>query len=82
MTDIDWREHIYVHPERLAGKPVVKGTRLSVEFLLDLLAAGWSTEQILENYPTLTVDGLRAAFAFAADLVQDEAFFALPARQG
>jgi uncharacterized protein (DUF433 family) len=79
MTDLNWRDYIHVDPGILAGKPVVRGTRLSVDFLLSLLAAGWSVDDILANYPTLTHDGLRAVFAFAADLVHDESFFAVPA---
>ena len=64
---MDWREHIGSDPDILAGKPVVKGTRLAVEFLLGLLGAGWTQDQILANYPTLTPEGLRAVFAFAAE---------------
>ena len=50
---MDWREKITVDPEVAAGKPVIKGTRLTVDFILDLLAAGWTYEEILENYPQL-----------------------------
>ncbi|MGJ3244493.1 MAG: DUF433 domain-containing protein [Elainellaceae cyanobacterium] len=62
-----WQNHIHSDPNILLGKPVVKGTRLSVEFLLGLFAAGWNEDQILENYPTLTPESLRAVFAFAAE---------------
>lgn len=58
--DIDWRRYIHSDPEVLLGKPAVKGTRLSVEFILGLFAEGWTEQQVLENYPTLTVEGLRA----------------------
>ena len=73
----DWREHIYSDPEILSGKPVVKGTRLSVDFLLELFANGWSEEQVLESYPNLTRDSLRAVFAFAAESTRDERAFEL-----
>ena len=53
---MDWRQHIHCNPSILVGKPVVKGTRLSVEFLLGLFAAGWTEQQMLENYPTLLKD--------------------------
>jgi len=53
---------------------------LSVEFLLDLFAAGWTEQQVLENYPTLTSDALRAVFAFAAESVQHEALYSVPAQ--
>jgi uncharacterized protein (DUF433 family) len=56
-------DHIHSDPAILCGKPVVRGTRLSVEFLLELVALGWSERQILDSYPHLTPDGLRAALA-------------------
>ncbi len=63
---MDWRRQIHADPNILWGKPVVKGTRLSVEFILGLFAAGWNERQVLDNYPTLTPEALRAVFAFAA----------------
>jgi uncharacterized protein (DUF433 family) len=69
---MDWRERIHSNPKVLGGKPVVRGTRLSVEFLLDLFADGWTEEMILDNYPRLTKDDLRAVFAFAADSARDQ----------
>jgi len=74
---MNWREYIHSDAEVLLGKPVVKGTRLSVEFLLGVLAAGWTEEQILDNYPTLTPQSLRAVFAFAAGCMREEALFVL-----
>jgi uncharacterized protein (DUF433 family) len=70
-----WREYIHSDPEILGGKPVVHGTRLAVEFLLGLLAQGWTPEQLLDNYPHLTQEGLRAVFAFASEALQDETFY-------
>ncbi len=55
------QERIEVNPAILVGKPVIKGTRLAVEFLLELMAEGWSTDEILRNYPQLTVDDLWAS---------------------
>lgn len=66
-STVDWRRHIHSDPEILVGKPVVKGTRLAVEFILRLYAAGWTEQQVLASYPTLTPEVLRAVFAFAAD---------------
>ena len=57
---MSWREYIHSDPSVLAGKPVIRGTRLSVEFLLDLLSEGWTGQQILENYPQLSQEALRA----------------------
>lgn len=76
---MDWRQHIHSDPDVLLGKPVVKGTRLAVEFILRLFAAGWTEKQILENYPTLTPEALRAVFAFAAECMREEAMYLLPA---
>jgi uncharacterized protein (DUF433 family) len=74
----DWREHIHSDPGILVGKPVVKGTRLSVDFLLGLFAAGWTQEQVLENYPSLSRESLQAVFAFAAECMRDEGLFMVP----
>jgi len=76
---MDWRQFIHSDPNILVGKPVVKGTRLAVDFLLNLYGAGWTEQQILENYPTLTPEALRAIHAFAAESVQDEKIYALAA---
>ena len=72
---MSWQDYIHSDPEVLLGKPVVKGTRLAVEFLFGLLAAGWSQDQILENYPSLSPEALRAVFAFAAEAMQEEAIY-------
>ena len=79
MPDIDWRNLIHSDPEILLGKPVVKGTRLSVEFILGLFSEGWTEQQILENYPTLTKESLRAVFAFATECMREESLYAIPA---
>lgn len=67
--ELDWREHIHSNPKILSGKPVLRGTRISVELLLDLFAAGWTEDDVLESYPHLTRVGVRAAFAYASDSV-------------
>lgn len=76
--DIDWRKYIHSDPEVLLGKPVVKGTRLSVEFILGLFAEGWTEKQVLENYPALTAESLRAVFAFAAECMKEESLYSIP----
>jgi uncharacterized protein (DUF433 family) len=76
---MDWKKYIHSDPEILMGKPVVKGTRLAVDFLMGLFAAGWTEQLILENYPTLNVEALRAVFAYAADCLRDESLFLVPA---
>jgi uncharacterized protein (DUF433 family) len=78
MADIDWRKFIHSDSDILLGKPVVKGTRLSVEFILGLFAEGWTEQQVIENYPTLTKESLRAVFAFATDCMREELLYSLP----
>lgn len=72
-----WKERIVIDPQILAGKAVVRGTRLSVEFLIDLLAEGWPEDQILRNYPGLTVEDLRACFRYASAMLHAERVFPL-----
>ena len=76
---MDWRERIILDPKILAGKPVIRGTRLSVEFVLSLLAAGWTEQQLLANYPCLTDADIRACFAYATEALGEERVYPLPA---
>lgn len=78
MVTINWRDYIISDPAVLAGKPILKGTRLSVEFVLDLLAAGWEQHALHENYPNLTGERIRAVLAYAADTFREERFYLLP----
>ena len=64
---MDLRERIVSDPEFLLGKPRVKGTRISVAFVLYMLANGWSEADILENYPNLKVDDVRACCLYASE---------------
>jgi uncharacterized protein (DUF433 family) len=73
-----WQDYIHVDPQVLVGKPVVKNTRLSVDFILGLYSEGWTEKQILENYPTLTPESLKAVFSFATECLREEAFYPLP----
>jgi uncharacterized protein (DUF433 family) len=72
-----WQERIVVDPAILVGKPVIKGTRLAVEFLLDLMAEGWTVDQIVDNYPHLTVADLQAALHYAAESLKRERVYPL-----
>ena len=74
---MDWRGHITIEPGILAGKPIVKGTRISVELVIDLLAAGWTPEQVLDSYPTLRADDIRACLAYASEILHGEKVFPL-----
>jgi uncharacterized protein (DUF433 family) len=57
------------NPEVLVGKPVVRGTRLSVEWIIGLLADGWTNGKILENYPRLSAEDIQACLAYAHDIL-------------
>lgn len=72
-----WKDFIMSDKAVLLGKPCIKGTRLSVEFILKLLANGWSEEQILKNYPRLTKAALNAVFAYVLECMQDGLLFPL-----
>ncbi len=69
---MDWQERITVDPQVLVGKPVVKGTRLAVAFIVDLLAQGWPEGELLRNYPGLEPEDIRACLAYAAALLSEE----------
>jgi len=75
-----WTDHIGADPAILGGKPVVKGTRLAVDFILGLLAEGWTRDQLLASYPQLTDQALQAVFAYAAEVLHDHIL--LPVRPG
>jgi uncharacterized protein (DUF433 family) len=72
---MDWRGKIVSDKNVLAGKPVVKGTRLSVEFLLGLFANGWNETDVLKNYPSLKKEDIQAVFAFAQDGLKEGLIF-------
>jgi uncharacterized protein (DUF433 family) len=72
---MNWKAHIHSDPKILLGKPVIKGTRLSVEFVLGLFSEGWTEQQIIENYPTLNAESIQAVFAFAAECLKEDVFY-------
>ena len=72
-------ERIDIDPAVLCGKPVIRGTRLAVEFVVGLLAKGWSVEQVLDNYPGVAREDVRACLEYASELLQSERVFPVPA---
>jgi uncharacterized protein (DUF433 family) len=66
-----WPERVTIDPEILAGKPVIRGTRIAVELVLELLAAGQSEADILDNYPSLTREDILACLAYASYLAHE-----------
>jgi len=64
-----------VNPKILGGKPVVRGTRIPVYLILELLSAGYDFKRIMEAYPTLTEEDIKAAVEYAAKIVKNEEAF-------
>ena len=60
-----WEGRIVASPDVLVGKPVIRGTRLAVEYIVELLADGWTQQQVLDNYPNLTAEDIRPCLAYA-----------------
>ena len=67
----DWKGRIVATPGTLFGKPRVNGTRIGVEFVVDLMSSGWSQSEILEEYPHVTREDLQAVFAFMRDCIKE-----------
>jgi uncharacterized protein (DUF433 family) len=72
-------ERIVVDPEILSGKPVIRGTRLAVELILELLAAGQAESELLANYPGLTREDILACLAYASYLAHEYRGYPIPA---
>lgn len=72
-------ERIVVDPEVLVGKPVIRGTRMAVEFILELLAAGQSESDLLANYPGLTREDILACLSYASYLAHEYKAYPIPA---
>lgn len=66
-----WQDHIVSDKDILIGKPAIKGTRISVEHIIGLLAQGWTEQEILENHPRLTKESLQAVFIYVQDCWTD-----------
>jgi uncharacterized protein (DUF433 family) len=75
---MNWQKHIISDKDILLGKPCIKGTRISVELVLELLASGWTESQLLESYPVLTTDDIKAIFGYLKDCLEQEFYFPLP----
>ena len=78
---MEWRDRIVSDPDILAGKPVIKNTRISVELILGWLANEWTHEQILKSYPSITREDIPAALAFATERLHEESHILLPMQQ-
>jgi uncharacterized protein (DUF433 family) len=72
-------ERIAIDPKVMVGKPVIRGTRLTVEYILELLAHGTAMDEILEEYPGLVKDDIYACILFASKTLQDASFIPIEA---
>lgn len=75
---MDWKKHIVSDEKILLGKPIIKGTRISVELILELFSNGWDESMILESYPNLKKEHIKSVFMFLRDCIEHEHFFSLP----
>jgi uncharacterized protein (DUF433 family) len=71
-------DRIVADPNVLSGKPIIRGTRLAVEFVVDLLAQGWSVEQVLDNYPGLKHEDVRSCLEYASEVLRSERVYPVP----
>ncbi len=68
----NWQEHISIDPQACHGKPCIKNTRIMISVILDNLADGLTFEEIVKDYPPLTLEDVKAAIAYAAQLTREE----------
>ena len=74
---MNWKDRITVDPAILVGKPIIKGTRISVELIMDRFSDGWTMEDILASYPHIKRDDVLAALSFATEIFREERFVAV-----
>ncbi|MBI4136108.1 MAG: DUF433 domain-containing protein [Candidatus Vogelbacteria bacterium] len=77
---MNYRPYIEINPKKLAGKPIIKGTRIAVELVLRLLAQGATAEEIIRTYPHLTRVQIRACLAYATEVIGEQRILPLTGR--
>jgi uncharacterized protein (DUF433 family) len=75
---MNWRDHVDRNRDVIGGKPKIKGTRIGVELVLGRLGDGWSVEQLLQAYPSLTVEAIRACHSYAAEVLATDEVVGIP----
>ncbi len=78
---MNWKDYIHSDETILQGKPVIKGTRLSVELILGRLGAGWTEDMLFDSYPTLPKNAVQAIHLFLLDTIKDDTFYIPSVRQ-
>lgn len=76
---MNWQDYIVRDQHVLLGKPIIKGTRISVELILELFSAGWTQNKILESYPSVSEESLKAVFIYCKEFIQQEFYFPISA---
>jgi uncharacterized protein (DUF433 family) len=76
---MEWQAYIVSDSNVLGGKPIIKGTRISVELVLELFSIGWTEKQFLTSYPTVSEEALRAVFLYLKTCMQQELYFPISA---
>ncbi len=76
---MNWQEYIVSDQQILLGKPTIKGTRISVELLLELFSSGWTNDQILASYPNINEESIKAVFLYLKECIQQEFYFPISA---
>ncbi len=66
-----WKDHITTDGNQVLGKPIIKGTEISVESIMEKLASGWTEAQLLEKYPELSAADIKAVYAYAYDNIKN-----------
>jgi uncharacterized protein (DUF433 family) len=75
---MNWEERIEINPRVLVGKPIIRGTRIAVEFVIERLGRGWTTEQVLEEYDHLTREDIQACLMYASETLKSERVYLVP----
>ena len=73
----DWKRYIVSDPKVMLGKPTIKGTRITVELILEKVSRGEDFSQILESYPHLSKKAIYACFSYASDSIKNETAYSL-----
>ena len=77
---MNWEERITLNSDVLSGKPVIRGTRIAVEFVIDLLGRGWTIDDVLQEFDHLTCEDVQASLAYAAEVLKSERLYLTPTR--
>ena len=77
---MNWEERITLNPKVLVGKPTIKGTRIAVEFVIDLLSRGWTFDRILGEYDHLATEDIQACLRYASETLKSERVYLMPNR--